>query len=1234
MRIPLALRLAVYGTILLAIGRATGQELPKPTFYLPLDGSTVAAIAGGSSTPQFGGQPDSILTLVDRTQQRFAPGKVGQCHDMGSMPLIFRCDGNFHPDEGTASFWLNPHFRGDDKNIYCTFFGAANWGMLYKYVNQSGLTFGTAKEKGDLYYDCSVSDISAWRPGTWRHIAITWSRKQNARKIYLNGKLAAEAPFPYHRPVKNGPLFIGSGCTLYPGHVAHAKMDEVALWDQPLPLSAVTRLYQLGEQGKPLWQSAGPAGEETVDGQLNEVVPGTPLPRDAEEAPQIKGTLSLDGPWHVLPATGALAELPTKGWGTTQVPGYWTPHGATLDPDGKPARGTWHGRPVAEFRVAYYQRSFAVPVDWRGRSVVLQVGGVDGLGEIFLNGKRLAWLAGWEHESYEISALLRDGGKQNTLTLALHATGSANVGVFGSVSLQSMAEALVREPVVTTSVAKRKIGFSCDLWNPGSETNAELEFVIRPAKAPNEVTKRFTHRFSLAKSDRSKPQLSASSQRVACEFSWPDARLWTYDDPFLYRLNVRLRVAGKLIHEAPAVRFGFREFTVRGSDFLLNGVPTHLRGHQIDLGWSNQLERLQELKAAGMNCFEFSGPKSHSWYGAHVYRLKQFEEALDYADENGLIAIPILPGAKQLKDRIFEPEVAKLYRQRLDKHIRRYGNHPSICLWYMHFNLAGYRWYLAPTKIDGSHKPDNQPSQTKERYSVEAQRLAMQADSRPLYHHACGNFGDIFSMNCYIGPTSPLQEREEWPAHWAAKRPFPLVACEHGLLLVPYWFRPRKFPLSEVYADEPIFDELTAKYLGRRAYDMLTPEIFELYDTGREKPRGSRTRALVRQHPGYQEVKSLFAQHSLRSWRTYGVSGIIFNAINWDFKDSEDNPRPVMQALGRYFGDTDLFIAGPEGNWPSKDHAFVAREKIRKQAVLLNDLTRDLPVVLDWRLVDSQGKSHASGTIQGVAEAGKATKLAFACDAPDVKSRTEFRLAVSARAPQNTHFLPTTFAVEIFPRTQTAVGANGILLFDPVGDTTKILQQTGVTTQPLTRTSDLSAARLLVVGSQSYTDAFTTLSKQLNLNQAIRAGLSVLVFEQKTASPYGLELKEQSARRTFIASPGHPFLNGLRLRTSSICAARAPSRSPIPRPRPRPSRNGRSASSRWAIAAWSPPMSTTSHTSPPSCPSWSAASTSSIRRCWKRRSERDGSCSARSTSPRATAKIRSRPGSSTTCSPP
>ena len=161
----------------------------------------------------------------------------------------------------------------------------------------------------------------------------------------------------------------------------------------------------------------------------------------------------------------------------------------------------------------------------------------------------------------------------------------------------------------------------------------------------------------------------------------------------------------------------------------------------------------------------------------------------------------------------------------------------------------------------------------KERYALEAQRIAQTVDPRPIYHHACGNFGDIFTVNCYIGPDSLLQEREEWPSRWAEKRPFPLIACEHCLMLIPYWFRERRFPLEEVYASEPIFDEIAAMYEGRRAYGSLTPQLFDLYDMGQE-PRGSRTRARPIEESRLTRGSSTGAvesrRGSLKIWMPYG----------------------------------------------------------------------------------------------------------------------------------------------------------------------------------------------------------------------------------------------------------------------------------------------------------------------------------------------------------------------------
>ena len=223
-----------------ALGAAAGAaDLQKPIFYLPLDGTTVAAIAGGEAHPRHAVATDVLLAIVDARRKVFLPGRVGLCYEVGDRPLEFQCAGNFRPDEGACSFWLSPQFRGDDTAIYCTFFGAARWGMLYKYLKHTTLTFGTAKPDADIYYDCTARDIRSWRPGQWHHVAVCWSRRENARRIYVDGKLEARAPFPFHRPVGAGPLFIGSGCLLYPNHVAHGRMDEVAIWDRPLTADEV-----------------------------------------------------------------------------------------------------------------------------------------------------------------------------------------------------------------------------------------------------------------------------------------------------------------------------------------------------------------------------------------------------------------------------------------------------------------------------------------------------------------------------------------------------------------------------------------------------------------------------------------------------------------------------------------------------------------------------------------------------------------------------------------------------------------------------------------------------------------------------------------------------------------------------------------------------------------------------------------------------------------------------------
>ncbi len=637
--------------------------------------------------------------------------------------------------------------------------------------------------------------------------------------------------------------------------------------------------------------------------------------------------------------------------------------------------------------------------------------------------------------------------------------------------------------------------------------------------------KRVSNAFRLPTSNRGAAAVSTQTVRVECSFPWSDARLWTYDDPALYQVRARLHVGSAVADEFPPVSFGFREFTVRGADFYLNGKPTHLRGHQISLSWHNQIPRMEELKQVGMNCFQLGGPIGADWYSGHPYQIEPFEKMLDYADHHGLIALPGLPDLMVIRNAIFDPEVARPYRQRLEKHIRRWGNHPSICLWFMHFNLANYLWYVAPSKLSG-YKPSNPDFLAKERFALEAQRLAQSLDPRPVYHHACGNFGDIFSTNCYLGPNIPLQEREEWPSRWAEKRPFPLVLCETCLMVICNWYRPREFPLEAVYSGEPLFDEITAQYLGRRAYRLLSPELFDRYDMSKQSSR-QRLHGIIEHHPGYQEVKARVARYSLRSWRTFGLSGIDFNAENWDYRDSATGrPLPVMKAVARYFADTDLYLGGPGSDWPSKDHAFFSGEKVCKQAILLNDLTRDLPVALRWQLTDRAGKSAAAGQIEATARAGVPAMYPIQFTAPQVSQREEFQLEiqpVDSAAP----FRPERFDLQVFPRPAAAVTGK-VLVFDPAGETAQMLARAGVTAEPLGTQSDLQQAAVVVVGKRAYGPEFCRLAAKIRLLRAIHHGLNLLIFEQVTPDVLGLKLTERSPRDVFIAAAGHPLLAGLR----------------------------------------------------------------------------------------------------------
>ncbi|OGV72371.1 MAG: hypothetical protein A3K19_23485 [Lentisphaerae bacterium RIFOXYB12_FULL_65_16] len=1111
-------------------------DVPKPAFYLPFDNTDQAAISGGSGVPLLSSAADPMLLVRAADAARFKPGRVGACCEIGDAGLAYCASGNFRSDEGTASFWVCPAFRGDDKTVYAAFFGAEKWGMVYKYRDQSSLTFATAKPDRDLFYDCTGS-IGTWASGEWHHVVVTWSRTENARRLYRDGVEANSAPFPHHRAFSGGTLYVGNGCEPFDNQTAHALMDEVAVWDKPLPADVIRELHERGARGQALWTGEMRAPVGAANEELAVVSPQTPaVPADAASATPVdtgpRSEIVLDGWWAFLPVPYGQTALPTTGWGWMQVPGYFLGgEGQLVSPDGATGKpGKWQGKPLAQFDAltGCCQRTVTVPAAWQGREVYLDVDGVDALARLYVNGKPLGTLLPWEDEAYRVTDLLRCGGDNAVTIMLTPLSANCATGIYGRVALRALPKAFVRDLAITPRVTQKRIEFSLGcVGEPGDYT---LDLMVATTDAPDTPVKTFSQPFTLTGKPATGREAWSRREIVTCAFDWPEARPWTFDDPFCYTVRPEIHAANALVDRAPAVKFGCREFTQDGKLFRLNGVPTHLRGHQLDLAWGDQLKWLAEFDEAGMNSFQLSGPISCQWKTGErgFFHRKSYEDVVDFADTHGLLAVQVMMSAQFLKDAIFQPDVAATFQRRVDKFVRRYGNHPSLGMWYMNFNLAGSHslWHLTPSKIDGSYKCTDPAFEAKERYSLEAERIVRSLDPRPVFHHHCGNFGSIFTMNTYFGPENPLQEREEWPSKWAASGRMPYVACEHCLYLIPYWFRERKFPLSDVYASEPIFDEFAARLLGRRAYRMLTPELFDLYQM--DKPNaGKPIKALTSTHPGYQEVKTIVARHSLRAWRTYGVSGIIFNAVEWDFKTADGKPCPVLAALQRYFNDTDFYIGGtdskPDG-FVNKDHSFFGGETAAKQVVLINDLTHEVKDSIRWELTGPNGAAIAQGERPAVYTPGTPVFLPFSFTLPKVTERTAFSLVARSVAQPSRE---DRFAIQAFPVPVPPSATGTVLVYDPPGETARLLARAGVTATPLTPESRLDSTALVIVGRKAFGPEFLALAKQLNLEAAVAQGLNLLVFEQAGGNPCGLKLPERSERSVFIAAPGHPFLNGL-----------------------------------------------------------------------------------------------------------
>ncbi|MDA3960934.1 MAG: beta galactosidase jelly roll domain-containing protein [Planctomycetota bacterium] len=887
-------------------------------------------------------------------------------------------------------------------------------------------------------------------------------------------------------------------------------------------------------------------------------------------------SVCLNGLWRFLPVLGSATTSPPasgSGWTWFKVPGVWPRTYRSWEPNENasltvPNAGLEQRVDWATIQQAWYTRHLICPPRAAGQRSLLRFAMVQTHAAIFVDGVRVGeqlWPGGsvdlTDHlipgHSHELALLV--SAKPLDLESTIEMGPGRSFATKGTVKLRG----------ITGDVFIDTVGSAAQLTRLQFEPNTTNKTVtIRSAvTAPGtwDIGLRIDDDASTLPAQRAQP---GPDGRLAVSLPWPEVQQWDLEHPHLYTVRVQLFANGQLIDESLPTRIGFRDFRIKGRDFILNGSRVALRAllshnitGQADLASIDGCRRsIRAAKAMGFNAFI---THNYNFRPGTVSEMDAFYRA---ADEEGMLIACSLPHAGTFAWKLDDPVVRARYTSTTEWIIDRVGHHPAIVLYTMNHNSTGFRGDQNPLILDGSFLPERDaPAAGNWRnrsVASQAEEIAKAIDpSRPVYHHQSGPLGDVYSLNCYLN-WAPIQERCDWLERWAQSQSSkPLFFVEWGLPHIASWssYRGPAF-IWRTEAPQAIWDsEFAAPIIGPSAYryddakrkQVAHEEMF--YREGKPIPFGYLVQPLRGAHT-YTSVQAAFTARTWPALRMHGISAILpWDQENlWrptgDAEGSIDNPdrwrglqQPGMvpdrlhrhdQAISTYtpaaftrsqLGETltrwnqpvIAFLAGDPAHPTEAGHCFTPGETITKSVRLINDSRHAVTATYRWQL----GERTGTGTLSAAIGAQAAAPIIQT--APSTPGQYELGLSVTIadHTEHDTHVIDV-LAPRPAPQTQQAIA-----VYDPIGDTMAWLQKDGIAVTEVTANDDLSTYASLIIGRA----ALTTTGPVPGFNQLER-GLQILIAPQHStvlAHRFGFRVTEQGLRRLFIREAGHPLLAGI-----------------------------------------------------------------------------------------------------------
>jgi len=905
------------------------------------------------------------------------------------------------------------------------------------------------------------------------------------------------------------------------------------------------------------------------------------------ESTPTRERICINGLWRWQPAGQAADAVPTDGWGYLRVPEPWPGGGGRGGGSQAFFRNPgWAEDALGSVTAAWYQREITVPQEWAGRSIMLQAGYLYSFAQVYLDGRKLGEMR-YPWGDVDLTSACRPG-QTHTLSMLVvamplkgvmlsYSDSNAAKEMRGSVARRGLCGDVyllgtptgprVADVKVETSVRRWQITLDTALDGLAPEAQYALRAQIKDGD-------RLVEEFTTKPFKGSEP----SNGRIAVTEHWRPDKLWdTITPQNQYDVSVSLLdTGGKVLDTALPVRFGFREFWIDGRDFYLNGTRIYLFAVPVDNGQMSPTMASYDATKATLQRFKSFGTNfvyTHN-YGCEPGAHLGFEEVLRAADDAGVLVALSQPHFGHYDWQAPGADQTNGYARHAEFYVHVAGNHPSVVFYSTSHNATGYSEDMNPDMIDGIQNPRQEWGLPSASRALRAQAILERLDpSRIVYHHSSGSLGSMHTSNFYPN-WAPAQEMSDWFEHWATLGVKPLFTCEYiapctwdWVMYRGYYKGKREFGSAAV-PWEFCIAEWNSQFLGDQAFKISEPERVNLrweaqkFRAGElwhrwDYPHAVTSDAFDERYP----VIAMYITDNWRAFRTWGVSGT--NA--WDYQnywkrpegaareprqeppvDWEGLQRPgpaparkqaagpaptavppdltptvAAQALLRNNMPLLAYIGGKPAAFTSKDHNFLPGETVEKQLIIINNSRVTTTCDCQWSL-GLPGAVKGSKTI--TLPTGQQERIPMTFELPTDLAPGQYKISATVNFG-NGEIQEDSFSIDVLSAPQPVQAGDQIALFDPKGETGKLLGAMGVQSQPVDANADLSRYDTLIVGK-----AALTLDGPAPDISRVRDGLKVVIFEQTGGvleKRFGFRVAEYGLRWVFRRVPDHPLLSGI-----------------------------------------------------------------------------------------------------------